>query len=81
MTLKKSLIGATLAGNKEWKFINWTTSEKLVFRLQMRIAKAMRGEEVQQGKSLAKASYSLLFSKMYGGTKSYQQQGSKNSWN
>ena len=38
-------------------------------------------EEVQQGKSLAKASYSLLFSKMYGGTKSYQQQGGKNSWN
>ena len=81
MTLKKSLTGATLADNKDWKSIDWKSSEKLVFRLQIRIAKAMRGEEVQQGKSLAKASYSLLFSKMYGSTKSYQQQRIKNSWN
>ena len=52
MTLKKSLIGATLAGNKEWKFINWTTSEKLVFRLQMRIAKAMREKRYNKVKVL-----------------------------
>ena len=52
MTLKKSLIGATLAGNKEWKFINWTTSKKLVFRLQMRIAKAMREKRYNKVKVL-----------------------------
>jgi RNA-directed DNA polymerase len=47
MTLKNNpvrgedLTGATLTSNS-WKAVNWRKSEKLVFRLQMRIAKAMR---------------------------------------
>jgi RNA-directed DNA polymerase len=58
MTLKnslksdKALTGATLTGNEDWKAINWQSVEKLVFRLQMRIAKAMREKRYNKVKVL-----------------------------
>ena len=52
MTLKNSITGASLASNKGWKAINWNKSEKLVFRIQMRIAKAMREKKFNKVKAL-----------------------------
>ncbi len=49
-TMTCSLIGAPTA-NLTWETINWGTTEKLVRRLQMRIAKAMR--EGRRGKAKA----------------------------
>jgi len=53
MTLKKqSLTGASLAKNEDWQAIKWQASERLVFRIQMRIAKAMREEKFNKVKVL-----------------------------
>lgn len=52
MTLKNSITGASLASNKGWKAINWNKSEKLVFRIQMRIAKAMKEKKFNKVKAL-----------------------------
>ena len=53
MTLKNgSLNGASLTKNSDWKSINWKSAEKLVFRLQMRIAKAMREKKYNKVKAL-----------------------------
>lgn len=52
MTLmNKTLNGASLT-NTSWKSMNWQYSEKLVFRLQMRIAKAMREKKFNKVKAL-----------------------------
>ena len=53
MTLKNgSLNGAPLTKNSDWQSINWKSAEKLVFRLQMRIAKAMREKKYNKVKAL-----------------------------
>ena len=53
MTLEnKSLTGASLTKNSEWQSINWKAKEKMVFRLQMRIAKAMREKKYNKVKAL-----------------------------
>lgn len=58
MTLKNqplkgnTLIGATLTSKERWHAINWHTAEKLVLRLQMRIAKAMRNKKFNKEKVL-----------------------------
>ena len=47
-----SLIGVPLTNNFEWKFIKWISAQKLVFRLQMHIAKAMKEKKYNKVKIL-----------------------------
>ena len=51
-TRNTSLIGAPLTNNSEWKSTNWISAQKLVFRLQMRIAKAMKEKKYNKVKIL-----------------------------
>jgi RNA-directed DNA polymerase len=48
----KTLIGAPLTSKEDWRAINWQAAEKLVFRIQMRIAKAMRDRKYNKVKVL-----------------------------
>ena len=52
MTLKSSILNGASLANNEWQSIDWKASEKLVFRLQMRIAKAMREKKFNKVKAL-----------------------------
>jgi len=52
MTIKKSLIGASLTGTSDWQSIKWKPAENLVSRLQMRIAKATREGKYNKVKAL-----------------------------
>lgn len=53
MTLKNIyLTGAPLTSTENWLANNWKVKEKLVFRLQMRIAKAMREKRYNKVKAL-----------------------------
>ena len=47
-----SLIGAPLTSSLEWECISWKPTQKLVFRLQMRIAKAMKEKKYNKVKVL-----------------------------
>ena len=70
MTTKNiSLIGAPLTNNFEWKSTNWISAQKLVFRLQMRIAKAMKEKKYNKVKILQRLltrSYLQYFGQFYG---------------
>lgn len=52
MTLKSSILNGASLANNEWQSIDGKASEKLVFRLQMRIAKAMREKKFNKVKAL-----------------------------
>ena len=48
----ESLNGAPLNSKDDWSAIDWQTTKKLVFRLQMRIAEAMRNKKFNKVKVL-----------------------------
>jgi RNA-directed DNA polymerase len=51
-TTEKPLIGASSACPDSWDAVNWQTMEKQVWRLQMRIAKAIRDEKPGKANAL-----------------------------
>ena len=78
MTLEnKSLTGASLTKNLEWKSTDWKTAEKTVFRLQMRIAKAMREKKYNKVKTLQRILTRSYSAKLLAVRKVTSNKGSK----
>lgn len=52
MTTLNPMLGASLAGYRNWKLIDWDTVKYHVRRLQLRIAKAIKQERFNKAKAL-----------------------------